>query len=122
MNKVLLNKNADELKQAMFIVMEPDEVDLHGDITSAEEIRKACFNFNLYCQKPNLFHLSGTDTFDFVESYIAPVDMQIGEQVIKAGTWLATVQVYDDTLWDCIKTVEVAGLSIGALATVEEIE
>jgi hypothetical protein len=122
MNKVLLNKNADELKQAMFIVMEPDEVDLHGDITSAEEIRKACFNFNKYCQQPNLFHVSGTDAFDFAESYIAPVEMQIGEQTIKAGTWLATIQVYNDALWDAIKDGEISGLSIGALDVQETIE
>lgn len=122
MNKSLISKSADELKQATFIVMVPDEVDLHGDITDASEIRKACYNFNKFCRQPNLFHISGTDSFEFAESYIAPVDMQIGEQLIKSGTWLATVQVHDDDLWEAIKSGEVDGLSIGALAYTEELE
>ena len=36
----------EELMQATYVVMAPDEVDLHGDTVTEEEIRKACFNFN----------------------------------------------------------------------------
>mgnify|MGYP003560811473 CR=1 FL=1 len=120
--KQLISKSADELKQAVFIVRVPNEPDLHGDTTSAEEIQKGRHNFNKFCRQPNLFHISKTNMFEFAESYIAPVDMTIGEEVIKAGTWLANVQFNDDDLWQAVKDGEVSGLSIGALAAVEELE
>lgn len=112
----------EELKQATFIVMVPDEIDLHGDITSEIEVRKACFNFNKYSRQANLFHLTKTDTFEFAESYIAPVDFVLGDKLVKKGTWLATVQCLDDDLWELIKQGDICGLSIGAMATVETIE
>lgn len=112
----------DELKQATFVVMVPDEVDLHGDITTEEEIRKACHNFNKYCMKANLFHLVETETFEFAESYIAPTDFILGDKFVKKGTWLCTIQCLNDDLWTMIKSGDVNGVSIGALASVEDIE
>lgn len=112
----------EELKQATFIVMVPDAVDAHGDITSEDEVRKACFNFNKFCREPNLFHLTGTETFEFAESYTSPVDFQLGDREVKKGTWLATIQAKDDNLWELIKSGDIDGLSIGALASVEEIK
>lgn len=112
----------EELKQATFIVMIPDEVDLHGDITTEDEIRKACHNFNKHCNQANLFHITKTATFEFAESYCSPVDFVLGDKLVKKGTWLATIQVHDSELWDLIKGGEVSGLSIGALADVEDID
>lgn len=120
-SKVLKAVNP-KLKQATFIVMVPDEPDTQGDITSEEDVRKACHNFNLFCRQPNLFHVGSTNTFDFVESYIMPVDAEIGPYVVKSGTWVATIQVYDDDVWDAIESGEIQGLSIGALASIEELE
>lgn len=122
MSELIIKSKDTKLKQAMFVVMVPDEEDLHGDITSKEEVAKACHNFNKFCRKSNIFHLEETTAFDIAESYIAPVDMQIGEQLVKAGTWVAMIQVNDNDLWVDIESGEVAGLSIGALATVETIK
>jgi hypothetical protein len=122
MKKEIVKSVNEELKQATFIVMVPDEVDLHGDITSEEEVRKACFNFNKHCRQSNLLHLAKTATFEFAESYIAPVDFQIDDITVKKGTWLATVQVNDDGLWDLIKDGQINGLSIGADAYIEELD
>lgn len=112
----------EELKQAMFIVLEPDEVDLHGDTISEEEVMKACHNYNKHCRAANLFHIVKTTSFELIESYISPVDFTLGDQTVKKGTWLANIQVYDDTLWQLIKSGEISGLSIGALAYVEELD
>jgi len=112
----------EELKQATFLVLSPDEVDLHGDIYSADEVRKACHNYNQYCRKANLFHLEQTDAFDIVESYIAPVDMVVNDVVIKAGAWMSVVQVNDDDLWEGIKDNTITGVSIGAYADTEYLE
>lgn len=112
----------EELKQATFIVMVPDEVDLHGDITSEDEVRKACHNFNKFCGNANLFHVAQTDKFEFAESYIAPTDFVLGDKFVKKGTWLTTLQILDDTLWELVKSGEVNGVSIGAIASVTIIE
>jgi hypothetical protein len=121
--KLPITKAVDEeLKQATFIVMVPEEIDAHGDITSEAEVRKACHNFNKYSMKANLFHLVETDTFEFCESYCCPTDFVLGDKFVKKGTWLATVQALDDNLWELIKSGEINGLSIGALASVESIE
>lgn len=112
----------EELKQATFIVLAPNEVDLHGDIISEEEVRKACYNFNKYSNQANLFHITKTATFEFAESFIAPVDFVLGDTLVSKGTWLATVQVLNDDLWELVKTGEVNGLSIGALASTEKVE
>jgi hypothetical protein len=112
----------EELKQATFIVMVPDEIDAHGDTTTEAEVRKACHNFNKYSMKANLFHLVETSTFEFCESYCCPTDFVLGDKFVKKGTWLATVQALDDELWDLIKSGDINGLSIGAMASVETIE
>jgi hypothetical protein len=112
----------DELMQATFVVMVPDEIDAHGDTTTEEEVRKACHNFNKYSLQANLFHLAKTDTFEFAESYVCPTEFVLGDKLVKKGTWLCTVQCLDDSLWELIKSGEINGVSIGALAAVETIE
>lgn len=109
----------EELKQVTYVAMLPDHTDLHGDYTSADEVRKAKESFNKSNAKANLFHLTETDTFDISESYLAPVDMVLNNILVKKGTWLMTLQIYDDELWDLIKQGEINGISIGALANVE---
>lgn len=121
--QIKVTKSLDEeLMQALYIVMVPGEVDLHGDITSEEDVRKACFNFNKFCRTPNLFHLEGTDLFEFADSYLSPVEFELDGKLIKKGTWLATVQYKDNELWELAKSGKVNGLSIGALAHVEDLE
>ena len=112
----------EELKQATFLVLAPDEVDLHGDIYSADEVRKACHNFNQHCMKANLLHLVETDTFDIVESYISPVDMVLNDVIIKAGSWMSVLQVHSEEIWSDIKNGSLTGVSIGGRATTEYLE
>lgn len=120
--KVPIIKALDEkLMQATFVVMIPDVPDLHGDVTSELEVLKACHNFNKFCRKSNLFHMVQTETFDIAESYITPVDIVIGDKFVTKGTWLAVVQVNDIDLWNMIEDGTVNGLSIGAMAIVEDI-
>lgn len=111
-------KNED-LKQVLFVVMVPDEVDAHGDVTSVQEVQKACHNFNEHCRKANLFHLVETDSFSIAESYIAPVDFVLGEKIVKSGTWLANLQIHDDDVWKLVKAGDICAVSINAIASVE---
>lgn len=121
--KLQVTKSANqELKQATFIAMLPDSVDLHGDFTSAEEVRKAMQSFNKSAKRTNLFHMTMSDSFEVIESYLAPVDFILNDEFVAKGTWLMTLQIKDDSLWELIKSGEINGISIGALANVEIIE
>lgn len=118
----ILKSTDTKLKQVLFVAMQPDLVDSHGDVATEEEVRKACHSYNLNCNKANLFHLANTETFNIVESYIVPVDIQIGERFVTKGSWLVNLQVHDDDLWEAIESGDVNGVSIGAMANVEEIK
>jgi hypothetical protein len=104
-----------------FVCMIPDVVDAHGDVTDAEEIRKACINFNKSrTVSPNLFHMFKTDSFGIVESYTLPTELSMedatGEvRYLPKGTWLATLEIRDDTLWQGVLDGSFNGISIGAV-------
>ena len=112
----------EELKQATFVVMVPDEVDLHGDVISEDEVRKACHNFNKHCNQANLFHITKTATFEFAENYCSLVDFVLGDKFVLKGTWLTTIQVHDDTLWSLIKSGDICSVSINATALTEDLQ
>ena len=118
----IIKQANEELKQATFLVLAPDEVDLHGDIYDANEVRKACHNFNTHCRKANLLHLFDTETFSIAESYIAPVEMQMGETIIKAGSWVSVLQFHNEDIWKDVKDENFTGVSIGGTATVIDLE
>ena len=112
----------EELMQVTYVAMLPDSTDLAGDFTSAEEVRKAKESFNKSEQRANLFHMSMTDTFAVIESYLAPADMILNNQAVLKGTWLMTLQINDSDLWELVKSGDINGISIGAEATVETLE
>lgn len=110
----------EELRQATFVVLEADVVDLHGDTYSADEVRKAAHNFWTYCQKAYVDHSQETSSATIVENYIAPVDMLIGDRLIRKGAWLQVWQ-FDNTLWPAVKSGQYNGVSIGAYAKCESL-
>lgn len=116
-----------EQRMALFIAMEPDVVDAHGDITSEAEVEKACHNFNRANASANLYHMVDTEHAEVVQSYIAPTNFTLDNgQEIRKGTWL--MQFYfpeteeGEAIWKDVKSGELNGISIGAMAKVEEIE
>lgn len=119
-----------EERKALFVTLEPDVFDLHGDTYSAKEVESACASFNLHCRKANLFHRVETEKAIIEQSYTAPADFILdtpeGPKEIKKGTWLQ--QWYfppgdeeSDMLWKMVKDGEITGISIGAYAKKEEI-
>ena len=116
-----------EQRKALFIVLEPEVVDLHGDIYSAEEIEKACTSFNRHCMKANLFHRVETEKAKIEQSFISPASFTLenGETVQK-GTWLQwwyfpEGDAESESLWKSVKDGEINGVSIGCRAMVEEL-
>lgn len=115
-----------EERKALFVVLEPDVVDGHGDTYSAQEIEKAMQSFNTHCNKANLGHRVETQDAEIVQSYTTPVDMVIAGVEVKKGTWLQEWHFPEgneasETLWGYVKDGTISGVSIGARAIVEEL-
>lgn len=128
-NKLITKSLNEEKRLATFVVLEPQEddgmtTDLHGDYYDEETILDACiqFNKNIHLRKGKLLHMVETQGYSFVESYIAPVNMSIGGVTIKKGTWLQTIYVEADWIWEGIKDGTFNGLSVECMGTTEDIE
>lgn len=121
-SSVVMKKVDTDQRLILGVVLEPDSFDLQNDIYSAEEVRKACENFNTHCMKGNVEHLITTEKLIITKSFILEVDAHIGEQFVKSGSWLMEMKVNDDELWSLTKSGEFGGFSIGGKATVEDIE
>ena len=117
----------EEQRMALFVVLSPDEVDLHGDTYSAEEVEKACNNFNTACMKANLFHKVETEEAKIVQSFINPANFTTDDgREIKKGAWLQWMYFPEtevgDLIWKCVKAGDINGVSIGAMAMVENLD
>ncbi len=99
------------------IVLEPDVVDAQKDIYSAETVRASAHLYMEKFQNTGLMHEKNVnEKVKILESYIAPVAMNIGGQDVKKGTWLMAVRVLDDDLWQLVKENGLTGFSIGGKA------
>jgi hypothetical protein len=120
----------EEKRMALFVVLAPQEGDttddLHGDTYTEEEIEKACNNFNTHCGTANIFHQVQTQEVDIVQSFIAPASFTLDNGVeVKKGTWLQWFYFPEtevgDALWEGVKSGDINGVSINAMATVEDL-
>lgn len=99
------------------VVLEPDVVDSQNDTYSAEEVRKAAHRFmEAHAQLGQQHTTIVTGKLKILESYVAPVEFKVGEEVIKAGTWMLAIRVVDDGLWSMVKAGSFTGFSIGGTA------
>lgn len=99
------------------IVYEPLVEDAHGNFMTEEEITKACY---YYAKARNIdiqhsFEPLPDDAAAVVESWIAKADFEVGEEAVKKGTWLMTVEITDNTIWDAIEKGEITGFSMGGV-------
>jgi hypothetical protein len=117
----------EEDRKALFVVLAPDVVDLHGDTYTAVEVEKACDNYNAHCNVAYLFHQVETEEAKAIQSFIAPSDFTLDNGVaITKGTWLQWWKFPEtevgEALWQGVKSGDINGVSIGAMANVEELE
>lgn len=114
----------EELQEATWVVLAPEEYDHHNDIYSEEEIRKACDNYNTHCMKANLHHMFMATDEDVVvkDSWVTDEDLTFGDVTIKKGTWLQTWKIHNKDIWKGVKDGFYGGLSIQGKAYVEELE
>lgn len=106
------------------VVYQPDVEDVHGDMMDAVEIEKAAHLFmeNQHTYNIDKQHDLDADKGYVVESYIAPCDMEIGDQVIAKGSWVAGVKVTDDNAWEEIQKGDITGFSMFGVGKREEVE
>lgn len=106
-----------EQKYVLGIVLEPDIVDAQKDTYTAEEIRGAFEKYAEEYRNVGLMHKQViNEKVSIVENYISPADFQMGDVLIKKGTWLMGVRVNDPTLWAACKEGSITGFSIGGSA------
>lgn len=107
-------------KQVVYgVILSPDEVDLQGDIMSAEEIEKTAHNYMEEARKIKRRHKDGIDALP-VESYIAPMDLHFndgpyGPSIVKKGAWVMGVKVYDPREWEKVESGEYMAFSVGGM-------
>lgn len=103
------------------IVYEPMEEDSHGNFMTEEEITKAAYWFAKNGDKVDLQHsFEPLDGATVVENWIAKADFKIGGEAIQKGTWLMTVEVADESVWEGIEKGEITGFSMGGLGNYSE--
>lgn len=103
------------------IVYEPLVEDSHGNYMSEEEITKAAYWFSKNGDKVDLQHsFEPLDSAVVVENWIAKADFDIDGEKIKKGTWLMTVEVADESVWESIEKGDLTGFSMGGLGNYSE--
>ena len=103
------------------VVYEPMAEDSHGNFMTEAEITKAAYWFAKNGNKVDLQHsFERLDGASVVESWIAKADFDIDGETVKKGTWLMTVEVADESVWEGIEKGEITGFSMGGLGNYSE--
>ncbi|WP_153732539.1 XkdF-like putative serine protease domain-containing protein [Sporosarcina obsidiansis] len=118
--KVFVNKEDEAQKLVYGVVYEPDVEDSHGDFMTADEIEKAAHGFVKDARNIDKQHDFEAGVGEVVESYIAPVDMTIGEEQITKGSWVLVTKASEE-IWEAIQKGEFTGYSLaGTAETIEK--
>lgn len=110
-------KASHERQEITGVVMEPDVEDTDGDWASEDEVMKAQRFFMMNSQTIKLQHQQETDDVRVVESWIERSDREIGDAMVKSGSWLMTVKVKNPKIWKAVKNQDFNGFSIGGYAS-----
>lgn len=109
-----IDKRAADLQIVFGVVAEPGEVDAHGDTIREPVIVNAAHKWLAKFQNRGLNHRTMVnDQVQIYESYIAPVELKIGGQKVKKGSWLLMYKILDSKLWEKIRKGQLTGFSLG---------
>lgn len=98
------------------IVYEPMTEDAHGNFMTEEEITKAAYWYAKNGRGNDLQHnFEKLEKSAVVESWIAKADFDCGRETVKKGTWLMTVELADEKVWDAVQKGEITGFSMGGV-------
>lgn len=113
------------MKQVVFcIVLEPDTADAQDDIMTSEDIEETAHNYMIKARMIGASHTQQIEAAP-VESFIAPQDLeyqgQNGPQVVKKGSWVIGIKVFDQKEWQKVLNGEYTGVSVGGKGLRDEI-
>jgi polyhydroxyalkanoate synthesis regulator phasin len=115
---VKLTKTDEELGVAYGIVYAPDEIDAQGDTASADEIRKAAYEFIRFngANAVDVNHDLQTRSDAYIcESWIVKADDPLFSE---AGAWAVGVRLESEELRNAVKSGELGALSMYGEANV----
>lgn len=119
-------KANDEEQTVTGVVLQPEVTDAQGDIYDAAVIKEAAYNYLMNFNKSTELGLQHKEfvkgRFALVESYLAPLDLVIGTNTVKSGSWIMTVKVLDLKIWKMVKNGKITGFSIGGKARVQQLK
>ena len=52
-----------------------------------------------------------------IESFIAPIDFDIEEQIVTKGSWWMSVRINDEQAWQAVLDGTITGFSMGGMAS-----
>lgn len=103
------------------VVYEPLAEDSQGNYMTEAEITKAAYWFAKNSGEVDIQHsfvpFNGAAV---VETWVAKADFSIGEEQVKKGTWLMTIEVTDPEIWSAIEKGDITGFSMGGMGTYSE--
>lgn len=103
------------------VVYEPLTEDAHGNYMTEEEITKAAYYFAKNGGDVDLQHsFEPLDGAAVVESWIAKADFQCGDETVQKGTWLMTMEIDNQQIWDAIEKGNITGFSMGGVGVYSE--
>lgn len=109
---------ADDAQRLVYgIVYEPNVADAHGDYMTPAEIEKAAHGFLKDAREIDKQHDFQGGVGEVVESYIAPADFEMGEDIIKKGSWVLVTKASDE-IWEQIQKGEITGYSMAGTADI----
>lgn len=115
--RVPLQKQDDDAERLVGgVVLEPGEIDLQEDTVSAAEIKRAAHAFasglNAGTGVDLMHEIEFPEGVHVVETYIAPVDFQMGDQQVKAGSWVVWMHIVDDEIWEDVLNGDINAFSM----------
>ena len=109
---------ADDAQRLVYgIVYEPNVADAHGDYMTPAEIEKAAHGFLKDAREIDKQHDFQGGVGEVVESYIAPSDFEMGDEVIKKGSWVLVTKASEE-IWNQIQKGEITGYSMAGTADI----
>lgn len=112
---------ADASRQIAYsVVLEPctaeTTMDTQGDYYDADDVELAAHGFMANVAKgvggSGVMHLGDELVGYPVESFIAPVDFVLGDQIVKAGSWVVGMHYPDPAIWADVVKGKYAALSV----------
>jgi hypothetical protein len=117
-----------EERLVMSLVLEPNDgndgaplkPDTQDDIYSADSVRKTAHGWMENYGAVDFMHnwkAIGKDGVRILESFVAPVDFELGGYSVIKGTWMLALRIANDDLWEAVKNGDIGAYSIGGTAT-----